>query len=705
MIKFKPGVLETPRGMRIAAVRAAAVRAASIRALNAKYGVVRVKQLYKQVLEARPEWTHLADNFVLYVPEDQDILKAIEDYKKDPNVISVSRVSRVRAFDTNPNDTYFANQYGLTNIKAPQAWDRTTGESSVLIAVLDTGINYNHEDFQGRVDVAKGWDFVNNDDNPLDDYGHGTSVSGVIGATTNNAKGVAGVDWRAQLVPIKVLNHEGYGDMDDILEGIERAISEGVDVINMSFGQYNSGGNKYVEENPQGLKDKCLEAYQAGIVLVAAAGNDNLDWNTYPAYYSTVLAVAAVDQNDARSIWNLGLASNYGTWIDLSAPGTSIWSTHMNGGYTGSNNGTSLACPFVAGLAGLIKAVNPGLTNQQIMNKIKDTADDIDSLNPGFEGKLGTGRINAYLALRGVVARISSPENNTYITGKANIYGDASGWDFSSYVLEALQGGALVTTIETSSISVESGGLLGTWETSSYDGQHTIRLKVFSVGLSSEESTVTVFVDNITPEVSITSPTDGATVERQISIVGTAEDQYLDHYILEYGEGEAPLSFETIHIGYVSVTAGALGIWETAGLEGIYTIRLTAYDKVDVSASESIKVNIRSEAPTREAEPQSGLPLTYALPNPFNRQSTSEVTFNYTLEGNFDTKIYLFDLSGNLIWQSSYLAGGNGGKSGENNPSWKGRDLFGGNVSNGIYIYQIVADSKVIARGKIIVLN
>lgn len=720
MIKFKPGVLETPRGMRIAAVKTAAVKAASVRALNAKHGVVRIKQLYKEALEARPKWTHLSDKFVLYVPEDKDILEVIKDYEKDPNVIAVSRVGRVRAFVTNPDDTHFVNnnQYGLINIKAPYAWDRTTGSGSVVIAVLDTGINYNHEDFVGRVDTANDKDFVNGDNNSMDDNGHGTAVSGVIGAATNNGKGVAGVDWQAQILPIKVLDSEGYGDMDDIVDGIVHAISNGADVINMSFGQYNRGNDKYVEEHTLDLvelKDRCQDAYQAEIVLVVAAGNGNVDWITYPAYYPTVISVAAVGKNDVRSYWGgidrdtgLPQASNYADWIDVSAPGTAIWSTRLNGGYDGLDplgNGTSLACPFVAGLAGLVKAANPSFNNQQIMDEIITSADNVDGLNPGYVGKLGSGRINAFVAVAGIKAQISSPENNDYVNGRVNIYGTATGWDFSNYVLEALQGGSFVETIEASSISVESGGILGTWETASVNGEHTLRLRVISTSIITEEAQINIIVDNITPEANIAFPANGQTVEGQVSISGTAKDQYLDRYLLEYGEGDSPSSFERIKESYISVDGGVLGTWETAGLEGIHTLRLMVYDKVGHSAAQSIRLDIRSTPPTKEVVPQPGLPLTYALPNPFDRGVTTEVTLNYTLEGNFNTKIYLFDLSGNLIWQKSFLSGENGGKSEANNPAWDGRNLFGENVLNGVYVYQIVADQRVIARSKIIVLN
>ena len=703
---LKPGSIEIPRGMRVAGVSAVTVRPASLRALNAKYGVKRVKQLYRALIEARPQkYRHLDNTFVLYLPEGEDLLSAAENYRKDPNVLYVSRVSRVRAFDTNPNDTHFVNghQYGPVNIKCPQAWDRTTGSSSITIAVLDTGINYNHEDFVGRVDVANGWDFVNNDDNPLDDYGHGTNVSGVIGATTNNGIGVAGVDWAAKILPIKVLDEYGRGDIDDIYEGVAHAILKDADVINMSFGQYSQNTS---------LESICQDAYDAGIVLVAAAGNGSTESQTYPAAYSTVMAVAAVDQNDKRSVWS-GIdpetwrqqASNWGTWVDVAAPGTSIWTTYYLGGYTGNNNGTSLAAPFVAGVAGLVKAVNPGFTNQQIMDKIMDTTDNIDALNPGFEGLLGTGRVNAYQALSGTVAEITSPANNAYVGGRVTVLGAAAGWDFSSYLLEALSGSTVVATLAASAVTVEAIGVLGTWESGSFNGQHSIRLTVFSTGADTEEVEVTVYVDNLTPEAEITFPADGATIEGSVTVLGTAEDQYLDHFVLEYGQGESPLSYEKINESYVSVSNGALGTWETAGLEGIYTLRLTVDDRVGRSVVRTLKVNIKGTSPTKEAEPQPGLPLTYALPNPFDLSATSEVTFNYTLEGNFNVRIYLFDLSGNMIWQDSYLAGENGGKSGANNPAWDGSSLFGDRVSNGVYIYQVVADHKVIAKGKIIILN
>jgi subtilisin family serine protease len=705
LVKFKPGIIKIPKGLRIAGVKASSVSAASVRALNGKHGVFEIEQLYKKVLEIRPDWTHLADEYVLVFSKEKDVKKVFQDYKKDPNVVSASAVSKVYAFSTLPNDPYFAQQYGLTNIRAPQAWDRSTGSSSTIVAVLDTGVNHTHEDFQGRINLANAWDFVNNDSDPMDDHParHGTAVAGIIGAVTDNGKGIAGVDWQAKILPIKVLDGKGEGSMDDILQGIAWARAKSADVINMSFGQYNLGVNKYTEENPSGIKDRCLEAFNDGIVLVAASGNGNVDWNTYPAYYSTVIAVAAVDQNDQRAVWGTQ-ASNYGSWINASAPGDSIWSVFKGSSNYAVNNGTSFASPFVAGLAALLKAVNPGLTSRQIIDTITAEADDIDSLNPGFEGKLGK-RINAYLAAAGVVAKITSPESSSYVKGKIDIYGSASGWDFSSYEVEVLKTGAPVATLKTSAASVE-GGILGSWDTTGYNGEYIIRLKVSAKGSNSLEADVAVFVDNITPEANITSPVQSGYIQGKISVIGSAKDQYLDWYVLEYGRGAAPSVYEKIKKSYVSVDTGVLATWETSGLEGVYTLRLTVNDKVKTSTTQSITINILSSgAVAKQAEPQDSLPLAFALPNPFDPSRDGNMAFSYSLKGNFYTSIYLFDLSGSLIWQKNYSAGENGGKSGENNPSWDGIDLYGEMVRNGVYLYQIVADKRVIARGKLVVLN
>jgi len=241
IVKFKPGVIELPKGASIAGIQKTSVRAASVKALAQKYEVSEIEQLFSKALEIQPKWDRLKNDYVFYFPKDQDVLQVVEDFKNNPNVLYVSPCSIVHAFLA-PDDPLYSNQYGLTNIKAPQAWDKTTGSSDNVIAVLDTGADSDHADLLARFD-PRGWNFVGSGAGSSDfddDNGHGTGVIGVVGAITSNEVGVAGVDWQAKILPIKVLDSQGNGSIDDIVQGIEYAAAltnNSVDVINMSFGQ------------------------------------------------------------------------------------------------------------------------------------------------------------------------------------------------------------------------------------------------------------------------------------------------------------------------------------------------------------------------------------------------------------------------------------------------------------------------------------
>ena len=337
------------------------------------------------------------------------------------------------------------------------------------------------------------------------------------------------------------------------------------------------------------------------------------------------------------------------------------------------------------------------------MDLIIQRSDNIDSLNPGFEGQLGQ-RINAYLVLGGVVANIAYPKDGNFVKGRLDFVGSASGWDFTSYVLEALQNETLLATLESGSTPVESASL-GSWDTGSLNGEYGIRLKVFTATSGTAEENINIIVDNVPPEAEISFPVAGITIEGQVSIRGTADDQYFEKYVLEYASCDSPANYERIAENSSPVKNGLLSTWQTAGLEGEYVIKLTAYDKVGSSAVKTARVNVLNSSPDKKVVAQGQLPKTYAVPNPFDRQEVSRITINYWLSGNFNTKIYIFDSSAELVWFENYSAGENGGKAGDNNPSWDGRDMRGVNVFNGVFLYQIIAGQKVIARGKIIVLN
>ena len=319
----------------------------------------------------------------------------------DPNVEYaepdyVARAARI------PNDAEYNQQWALGKISAPAAWDVSTGSSDVVIAVIDSGLDLSHLEFSGRlwvnpdeqsgtgvdndlngyIDDINGWNVIENSTNLADDNGHGTQVAGVIGATSDNAVGVAGMCWACKLMIVKASQATGIANYSDIAAGITYAASNGAQVINLSLGGYADSAM---------LRDAIREASTTAVV-VAGAGNDDTSNPFYPAAYPEVMAVAATDQNDQKAVF-----SDYGAWVDLTAPGTSIRTTQV-GGYA-TATGTSFSAPFVAGLAGLIRSAHPTWSPELVKWQILNTATDIESLNPTLVKQLGYGRIDAGSAL------------------------------------------------------------------------------------------------------------------------------------------------------------------------------------------------------------------------------------------------------------------------------------------------------------------
>ncbi len=276
-----------------------------------------------------------------------------------------------------PNDPSFGSQWGLPKISAPQAWDLTTGSSSVKIAIIDTGVDLTHPDLAGK--ILPGYDFVNSDTVAQDDNGHGTHCAGIAAAITNNAAGVAGVGYDCSIMPVKVLNSSGSGTYAAIVNGIVWATDHGANVISMSLGG-TSGSSA--------LQDAVDYAWSHGVVVVAAAGNSNSSSPSYPAYYENCIAVGSTDSLDARSSF-----SNYGDWVDVAAPGSSVFSTYLGGGYA-TLSGTSMATPHVAGLAGLLWSSLGSPTAAMVRSRIESTTDSVGSW-------LAHGRINCLAALSG----------------------------------------------------------------------------------------------------------------------------------------------------------------------------------------------------------------------------------------------------------------------------------------------------------------
>jgi len=278
-----------------------------------------------------------------------------------------------------PNDPLWDMQWGPKKIEADWAWNITTGDPSVLVAVVDTGIYYTHPDLAANY-VPLGYDWANMDNDPIDDHGHGTHCAGIIAAILNNSEGIAGLA-QVRVMAEKVLTSGGGGYWDWVANGIINATDCGADIISMSLGGYG-----YSELVHEAVK----YAYDAGVLIIAAAGNDNTNTKSYPAAYDEVIAVAATDQSDNKASF-----SNWGDWIELAAPGVSIHST-VPWGYE-SWSGTSMACPHVAGVAALIWSRYPSKTRDWIRLWLRYTADDLGDL--GFDVYYGYGRINARKAV------------------------------------------------------------------------------------------------------------------------------------------------------------------------------------------------------------------------------------------------------------------------------------------------------------------
>ncbi len=348
-------------------------------------------------------------NFAVVMTEDPEFLREL------PGVINVEPDGQMYALYT-PNDSIWSQQWGPANIHCPEAWDITLGDSVVRVGVLDQGIDYTHPDMASHFGPNPGYDFVDSDPDPSPDWGlyheiHGQHVAGILAAITGNAIYMAGVA-ECHLYALRVLDSMGMGWDSDIAEAILWAADSGLHVINMSLG----GPSSSVV-----LRDACDTAFARGVLLFAASGNDGAGNILYPAAYESVIAVGAT--NSSNALWSY---SNYGDEQELVAPGVDIISITPYGnvfyGPYLTVSGTSMACPHAAGVAALVKALFPSMTNQDMRQRLRETA--IDLGNPGWDIYYGYGKVDAYRALVGVKETSERP-SSALISGPTLISGPA----------------------------------------------------------------------------------------------------------------------------------------------------------------------------------------------------------------------------------------------------------------------------------------
>ena len=374
--------------------------------------------------------------------ENFDLDKIIKDYEAEPEVEYAEKNWLYKSTLLEPNDEKYPYQWYLPRIQAPEAWEKITGSTEIIIAIIDSGVDIDHPDLKeniwknygevfgdgidndgnGYIDDVYGWDFVSQsfDPNPKFEPGyteiginHGTVVAGVVAARGNNGIGITGVTWQSKIMPLRALDSSGIGDTLTVSKAIDYAIDMGADIINLSF---------VGPDESQTLKEAIEKAYRAGILIVAAVGNEekighNLEEKPmYPVCHETeeenmVLGVVAIDEKNKKALF-----SNYGKkCVDIAAPGTRFYGTQVyepsdlfEKYYGGYWSGTSLAAPLVAGVGALLKSLNPDLSVDEMRDIIIRNADQIDDFNPEYKGKLG-GRLNAFKAVEAVLVTLKEP--------------------------------------------------------------------------------------------------------------------------------------------------------------------------------------------------------------------------------------------------------------------------------------------------------
>lgn len=389
------------------------------------------------------------------IPDGLSVQEAIEKYRRDPAVdhVQPNYLYHFRSISS-ANDPFFSNQWGFQNtgqeinsiigtqdadIDVTEAWEVTTGSTDVIVAVIDSGIAYNHPDLSeniwmntgeiagdgidndgnGYIDDIRGWDFYDNDNDPMDKLtnAHGTHIAGVIGAIGNNGVGIAGINWEVSLMALKISSDQGtFGDTYIIEDAIDYAIQNGAHIINASWGG--------AEHNDQILYDAIQTAGNNGLLFMSATGNAGEDADmkhSYPDGFdlANIVAVTASDQNDDLATINIAgaiFSSNYGfTSVDVAAPGVNIFSTSATD--YDAISGTSIANAFVSGLAALVLSEDPDLTVLQLKEILINAVDK----TPGLQSKIvSEGRINAIKAL-GLLSAIGySPQQISFTATKGD---------------------------------------------------------------------------------------------------------------------------------------------------------------------------------------------------------------------------------------------------------------------------------------------
>lgn len=469
-----------------------------------------------------------------------------------------------------PNDPWFGSwEWYLTKISAPAAWSTTTGDKSIIIAILDTGIESTHPDLQAK--LVPGWNIYNNNSDTSDVYGHGTVVAGTAAAASNNAQGVASIAWNCPIMPVRISALDGTATYSAMANGLTWAADHGARVANLS---YKASTSATVASAASYFQSK-------GGVVTAAAGNQA----TFDSSSDNpnILTISATDANDL-----LASFSNTGNNIDLAAPGT-VFTTYEGASY-GNSGGTSVAAPIVAGAAALVLSVKPTLTATQVQDILKQSADDLGPT--GWDTSYGWGRVNVARAVS--LASGSSPADVTPPT--VAFVSPTSGATVSGNLSISISAS---DNVALSSVTLNIDGVTTgtdtsapytfTWNTSTVaNGTHPLVATAVDASGNSNSVTVSVLVSNAVdttpPSIKITSPSDGSKVATNVSVTVSTNDNVAVTKVELYVDGT---------LQAVS-TSGPFTIkWNTAkAAKGSHTLLSKAYDAAgNTGASQLVSVN------------------------------------------------------------------------------------------------------------------
>lgn len=491
---------------------------------------------------------------VLATPKGVDEKQFARQLAKRPDVAfaDVDYVFELQA----PNDPMYPNQWHLQKTATSAAWLRTTGTDSIVVAVLDSGVDTTHPDLASK--LVPGWNFIAGNSNVLDDNGHGTAVAGSVTAATDNAIGIAGLAWNCRMMPLKVAGSNGSAYSSTLYNALVWAADHGARVANMSY---------MVSSNSLVKSGMAYFASKGGVCTVSAGNYGTLDANPDSP---NCLTVSATDSADKITTW-----SNYGTIIDLSAPGQNIVTTSRGGTYS-TWWGTSFSAPITAAGAALVLSANPDLTSAEAMAVMKDAADDLGE--PGWDQYYGAGRLNVDRAVAAALAARSddgtapnvgfgSPTDGEPVQQVCPVTVNASDDTGVARVDLLVDGQSLAT--------FTAGPFTANWDTQTVsDGSHQLTAVATDVYGNTSDATVTVQVrngvDSESPVPVITSPKDGTSLTNRLAIKGVATDNVGVSYVEIYINGRLKAKRTTPTYSVTFLTSS----W----VAGAYKVEVRAYD-------------------------------------------------------------------------------------------------------------------------------